>query len=215
MSADQGMVVGPNLRRRDRDEAAATEQRTRKPPTSSRRPRRLADDRGSAGRGDNTDVDDTDTGLTRPITVFLLDDHEIVRRGLIDLLGTTADITVVGEAGTAADALARIPAVRPDVALLDARLPDGSGIDVCRDIRSTLPERAVPDPHLLRRRRGPVRGRDGRSGRVPAQADRRPLADRRHPAGRGRRVPDGPGRHGEAARPVAAPAGCRTRGSAR
>ena len=81
-----------------------------------------------------------DTGLTRPITVFLLDDHEIVRRGLIDLLGTTSDITVVGEAGTAADALARIPAVRPDVALLDARLPDGSGIDVCRDIRSSLPD---------------------------------------------------------------------------
>ena len=85
-------------------------------------------------------MDDTDPGLTRPITVFLLDDHEIVRRGLIDLLGTTADIIVVGEAGTAADGLARIPAVRPDVALLDARLPDGSGIDVCRDIRSSLPD---------------------------------------------------------------------------
>jgi two-component system response regulator DevR len=85
-------------------------------------------------------VGDPRTGLTRPITVFLLDDHEIVRRGLIDLLGTTADITVVGEAGTAADGLARIPAVRPDVALLDARLPDGSGIDVCREIRSTLPD---------------------------------------------------------------------------
>jgi two-component system response regulator DevR len=85
-------------------------------------------------------MDDTDTGLTRPITVFLLDDHEIVRRGLIDLLGTTADITVVGEAGTVAEGLARIPAVRPDVALLDSRLPDGSGIDVCRDIRSKLPE---------------------------------------------------------------------------
>ena len=85
-------------------------------------------------------MDDTDPGLTRPITVFLLDDHEIVRRGLIDLLGTTADIIVVGEAGTAAEALARIPAVRPDVALLDARLPDGSGIDVCRDIRSSQPE---------------------------------------------------------------------------
>lgn len=85
-------------------------------------------------------MDDPRAGLTRPITVFVLDDHEIVRRGLIDLLSTTSDITVAGEAGSAADALARIPAVRPDVALLDARLPDGSGIDVCRDIRSSLPE---------------------------------------------------------------------------
>lgn len=74
------------------------------------------------------------------IRVFLLDDHEIVRRGLIDLLEATDDITVVGEAGTAADALHRIPAAHPDVAVLDARLPDGSGIDVCRDIRSRHPE---------------------------------------------------------------------------
>jgi two-component system response regulator DevR len=75
-----------------------------------------------------------------PIRVFLLDDHEIVRRGIADLIGAEADIEVVGEAGTAAAALVRIPAVRPDVAILDARLPDGSGIDVCRDIRSNLPE---------------------------------------------------------------------------
>jgi two-component system response regulator DevR len=75
-----------------------------------------------------------------PIRVFLLDDHEIVRRGIADLIGAEADIEVVGEAGTAAAALVRIPAVRPDVAILDARLPDGSGIDVCRDIRSSLPE---------------------------------------------------------------------------
>ncbi|MET0692898.1 MAG: response regulator transcription factor [Propionibacteriaceae bacterium] len=78
--------------------------------------------------------------MTAQIKVFLLDDHEIVRRGLIDLLQTTSDIVVVGEAGTAADALHRIPAARPDVAILDARLPDGSGIDVCRDIRSAHPE---------------------------------------------------------------------------
>jgi two-component system response regulator DevR len=84
-------------------------------------------------------VDDPRTGMTRLIRVFVLDDHEIVRRGLVDLLSTTPDLKVVGEAGTAADALARIPAARPDVALLDVRLPDGSGIDVCRDIRSTLP----------------------------------------------------------------------------
>jgi two-component system response regulator DevR len=75
-----------------------------------------------------------------PITVFLLDDHEIVRRGVADLLESAPDITVVGEAGTAAQALARIPALKPQVAVLDARLPDGSGIDVCRDIRSAMPE---------------------------------------------------------------------------
>lgn len=73
------------------------------------------------------------------ITVFLLDDHEIVRRGLVDLIDAHPRITVVGEAATAAEALRRIPAAAPDVALLDARLPDGSGIDVCRDIRSVDP----------------------------------------------------------------------------
>jgi two-component system response regulator DevR len=73
----------------------------------------------------------------QPIRVFILDDHELVRRGLTDLLTTTKDLTIVGEAATAADALHRIPAVAPDVALLDARLPDGSGIDVCREIRSS------------------------------------------------------------------------------
>jgi two-component system, NarL family, response regulator DevR len=75
----------------------------------------------------------------RPIRVFILDDHELVRRGLIDLLRTAPDIEVVGEAGNATDALHRIPAVTPHVALLDARLPDGNGIDVCREIRSTMP----------------------------------------------------------------------------
>lgn len=75
-----------------------------------------------------------------PIRVFLLDDHEMVRRGIAELLSVAGDIEVVGEAGTAAEALRRIPAVQPDVALLDSRLPDGSGIDVCRDIRSAYPE---------------------------------------------------------------------------
>ena len=73
----------------------------------------------------------------RPIRVFILDDHELVRRGLTDLLTATNDLIIVGEAATAGDALHRIPAAAPDVALLDARLPDGSGIDVCREIRST------------------------------------------------------------------------------
>ena len=75
-----------------------------------------------------------------PLRVFLLDDHEIVRRGLRDLLESAGDLEVVGEASTAAEALRRIPATRPDVAVLDARLPDGSGIDVCREIRSASPE---------------------------------------------------------------------------
>src|SRR5690348_1345338 len=73
------------------------------------------------------------------IRVFLLDDHEVVRRGLVDLLEGEDDIEVVGEAGTVREATARIPALRPDVAVLDARLPDGSGIDVCRDVRSVDP----------------------------------------------------------------------------
>ena len=72
----------------------------------------------------------------RPIRVFLLDDHEVVRRGLRELLEDEPDIEVVGEAESAAAALRRIPALRVDVAVLDARLGDGSGIDVCREIRS-------------------------------------------------------------------------------
>ncbi len=76
---------------------------------------------------------------TEPIRIFLLDDHEVVRAGIAELLDLVPDFEVVGEAGTAESALARIPALCPDVAVLDARLGDGSGIDVCRDIRSRLP----------------------------------------------------------------------------
>ncbi len=76
----------------------------------------------------------------KPFRVFLLDDHEVVRRGIGDLLDAEDDLIVVGEASTANEALRRIPAARPHVAVLDARLPDGSGIDVCRDIRSSMPE---------------------------------------------------------------------------
>jgi DNA-binding NarL/FixJ family response regulator len=79
-------------------------------------------------------------GARKPIAVFLLDDHEIVRRGVRDLLEAEPDIEVVGEAGTASSALARIPALKPDVAVLDVRLPDGDGVSVCRDIRSRMPE---------------------------------------------------------------------------
>jgi DNA-binding NarL/FixJ family response regulator len=74
------------------------------------------------------------------IKVFLLDDHEVVRLGLSQLLESEPDIEVVGDAGTAAHAIARIPALRPDVAILDVRLPDGDGISVCRDIRSSMEE---------------------------------------------------------------------------
>jgi two-component system, NarL family, response regulator DevR len=74
------------------------------------------------------------------ITVFLLDDHEVVRRGVKDLLEAEADITVIGEGGTAAEALARVPALRPQVAVLDVRLPDGDGVSVCRELRSKLPD---------------------------------------------------------------------------
>ena len=74
-----------------------------------------------------------------PIRVFLLDDHEIVRRGIRELLESEGDIEVVGESGLAQEATRRIPALRPDVAILDGRLPDGSGIDVCRDVRSLDP----------------------------------------------------------------------------
>lgn len=72
--------------------------------------------------------------------LFLLDDHELVRHGLRDLLEAEDDLEVVGEAGTVAEALARIPVTRPDVAILDLQLPDGDGIEVCREVRSELPE---------------------------------------------------------------------------
>jgi two-component system response regulator DevR len=81
-----------------------------------------------------------DPSSAQATTVFLLDDHEIVRRGVAELLNSAPDITVVGDAATAAQALARIPALRPQVALLDARLPLGSGIDVCREICSSMPD---------------------------------------------------------------------------
>lgn len=74
------------------------------------------------------------------VRVFLLDDHEIVRRGLRELLESEGDLTVVGEAGTAEEALARIPVAAPQVAVLDVRLPDGDGVEVCREVRSRHPE---------------------------------------------------------------------------
>jgi two-component system response regulator DevR len=76
------------------------------------------------------------------IKVFLVDDHEVVREGIRALLETDEDITVVGEAATAAEALHRIPLSKPDVAVLDVRLEDGNGIEVCREVRSVLPDLA-------------------------------------------------------------------------
>ncbi|WP_210638313.1 response regulator [Streptomyces sp. GESEQ-13] len=77
-----------------------------------------------------------------PIRVFLLDDHEVVRRGVHDLLNDEPDITVVGEAATVEQALVRVPALRPRVAVLDVRLPDGDGVTVCRELRSRMPDLA-------------------------------------------------------------------------
>jgi two-component system, NarL family, response regulator DevR len=74
------------------------------------------------------------------VRVFLLDDHEVVRRGLRDLIESQDDLTMVGWAETAAEAMEKIPSTRPDVAILDVRLPDGSGIEVCREVRSAHPE---------------------------------------------------------------------------
>ena len=72
--------------------------------------------------------------------VFLVDDHEIVRRGLVDLLGSVPDLEVVGEAASVGEAMARIPGSGADVAVLDVRLPDGNGVELCRDLRTSLPE---------------------------------------------------------------------------
>ncbi|MFI5507464.1 hypoxia response regulator transcription factor DosR/DevR [Mycobacterium sp. NPDC051804] len=74
------------------------------------------------------------------VRVFLVDDHEVVRRGLVDLLGSDPELEVVGEAGSVGEAMVKILALRPDVAVLDVRLPDGNGIELCRDLLSDMPE---------------------------------------------------------------------------
>jgi len=74
------------------------------------------------------------------LTVFLVDDHEVVRRGVADLLNEEDDLTVIGQASSVSEALARMPALQPDVAVLDMRLPDGNGVELCRELRSRLPE---------------------------------------------------------------------------
>lgn len=86
--------------------------------------------------------DEVHTAPRGTIRVFLLDDHEVVRRGVAAMLNSEPDMQVVGEAATAAQAEARVPALRPDVAILDVRLPDGDGVSVCRALRSRMPELA-------------------------------------------------------------------------
>ncbi len=74
------------------------------------------------------------------LTVFLVDDHEMVRRGVADLLNEEEDLRVIGQASLVSEALARILALRPDVAVLDIRLPDGNGVELCRELKSQLPD---------------------------------------------------------------------------
>src|SRR5690348_707208 len=93
-------------------------------------------DRMSERTGSTKTSDDT----PRPIKVFLLDDHEMVRRGVRDILESSDRIVVVGEAASAADALAAVRESQPDVAVLDIRLPDGDGVAVCREIRAEMPQ---------------------------------------------------------------------------
>src|SRR5262245_17293592 len=114
------VLIGPCDRRRPR---------CRSPEASAP----LRRDEGPESFLDSAAVDDA-------VRVFLLDDHEVVRRGLRDLLESAGGIEVVGEAGTADEALRRIPPTAPDVAILDVRLPDGNGVEVCRDVRSQYPD---------------------------------------------------------------------------
>ena len=90
--------------------------------------------------------------MAMTIRIFVLDDHELVRTGLQTLLECEEDMDVVGQAATAQQGLEEIGALLPDVAILDVRLPDGSGIEVCREIRSRLPRHRVPDADVVRRR---------------------------------------------------------------
>ncbi len=90
--------------------------------------------------GDHPPHPATPDPTSLPLTVFLVDDHEVVRRGLIDVLSAEPDLEVIGEAGSVSEALARIPALQPRVAVLDVRLPDGNGIELCRDLLSRLPD---------------------------------------------------------------------------
>ena len=125
------LQASPRLRDRSRDQGPAHPGRFARPVTT-------AEDYGVRVT-DAPQATSEDGAATSAIRVFLLDDHEIVRRGIKELLENEGDIVVVGESGSAQEAARRIPALRPDVAILDGRLPDGSGIDVCREVRSVDP----------------------------------------------------------------------------
>jgi two-component system, NarL family, response regulator DevR len=99
-------------------------------------------DSAEPGNKEHLMADGEQPGPDNPIRVFLLDDHEVVRRGVHDLLNDEPDITVIGEAANVEQALVRVPALRPQVAVLDVRLPDGDGVTVCRELRSQMPELA-------------------------------------------------------------------------
>jgi DNA-binding NarL/FixJ family response regulator len=94
---------------------------------------------GMVSMASSSDGDSGRFGGRGMVKVFLVDDHEVVRRGLVDLLGTDPELEVIGEAASVAEAMAKIPALNPDVAVLDVRLPDGNGIELCRDLLSQMP----------------------------------------------------------------------------
>jgi two-component system, NarL family, response regulator DevR len=97
---------------------------------------------GRMTASDDNESDEPAADAERTLRVFLLDDHEVVRQGITAMLETQPDLVVVGEAATAAQALARVPALQPDVAVLDVRLPDGDGVQVCRELRAKMPDLA-------------------------------------------------------------------------
>src|ERR1700709_1546724 len=95
---------------------------------------------GRTVTGDGTSALRSAEEVMTVVTVFLVDDHEVVRRGVAELLNEEEDLDVIGQASSVSEALARIPALRPDVAVLDIRLPDGNGVELCRELRSRLPD---------------------------------------------------------------------------
>ena len=142
----------------------------------------------------------TDTSPARPLRLLVVDDHEVVRQGLVALLDRREGFQVVAEAGTVAEAIEQTLRFQPDIVVMDVRLPDGSGIEACREIRSELPGDPGRDADLVPGRGGgPLRDRRRRV-RLSPQADPRPRPRRRPRVRRPRRVAPRPGRHREGPR---------------